>query len=201
MKCDDVWPFLETGHFWQRRRAARHLKECPNCARAAEKLTRLKQMLSQPESLPLDSRAQWAAVTKAISKTAVSRTPRRRKLLVGSIAAAAFVLLAVTLWIKNSAGPDIHATGPPVPQIADEGSRDLRPIEAIPAAEPKPAQGTALVEESRVHVQEVDVSQEFLRLRQELISTERELRKVADEAKRRQASARLDLILARHQRD
>jgi hypothetical protein len=192
MKCDDVWPSLETGNWWQRRRSRRHLERCSSCANAANKLVQFKRLLAGPGSIAPELRIRWMA-SAAIDAAASSPLSRNRsKLVIGSLATAAAIIVAVVLWSKNVAQPNRAA-----PNTVGSDRVDLKTIALNRAdnhdLESPPA---SVVDASPVQVEEIDVAKELLRLRGELVQSETEIRKLADQAKLRQASAQLELLLA-----
>jgi hypothetical protein len=192
MKCDDVWPGLETGNWWQRRRARRHLERCPSCANAANKLVQFKRLLAGTGSNAPELRMRWMASAAIDPAASVPVSSNRSKLVIGSLATAAAIIVAVVLWSKNVPQPNRAA-----PNIVDSNRVDLKPIRLNRAdnhnLESPPA---SVVVASPVQVEEVDVAKELLRLRGELVQSETEIRKLAEQAKRRQASAQLELLLA-----
>jgi len=200
MKCDDVWPALETGNFWQRWRARRHLDQCPTCAQAANKLVQVKRLLAEPEPLSPESRMRWRTATAGDAAAALPAARNRSRIVLAAVAAAAAIVVVVVLWPK-------HATQPKRPAPDVVGMPRFEPNRIEPKREAKrdvgssPAVPTVIVVTSPVQVKEIDVAEELVRLRHELARSETEIRKLTDQAKLRQASAQLDLLLAKYARN
>jgi hypothetical protein len=193
MKCDDVWPVLETGNFWQRWRARRHLDQCPTCAHAANKLIQVKRLLAEPEPLSPELRMRWRTAMSADAPAALPVARNRSQIVLAAVAAAAAIVVAVVSWPK------------PAPDVVGMPRFEPNPIE--PKREAKrdvgssPAVPTVIVETSPIQVKEIDAAEELVRLRHELARSETEIRKLAEQAKLRQASAQLDLLLAKYTRN
>jgi hypothetical protein len=197
MKCDDVWPLLETGNFWQRWRARRHLDQCPMCATAANGLMQVKRLLAEPEPLSPELRMRWTAAMAGDSRATLPAARNRSRIVLAAVAAAAAIVVAVALWPKHAPQPNR-----PAPDVV--GMPRVEPNRIEPNRAPKRELGSPLaivVEASPVQIKQIDVADEFVRLRRELAQSETEIRKLAEQAKLRRASAQLDLLLAKYGRN
>jgi hypothetical protein len=197
MKCDDVWPAFETGNFWQRWRARRHLDQCPTCAHAANRLVQVKRLLAEPEPLSPELRMRWRTATAGDAPAALPVARNRSRIVLAAVAAAAAIVVAVFLWPKHPPQPNR-----PAPDVVELPRFEPDRIERNrPAKRDVGSSPAALVETSPVQVKEIDVAEELVRLRHELARSETEIRKLTDQAKLRQASAQLDLLLAKYARN
>jgi hypothetical protein len=200
MKCDDVWPVLETGNFWERWRARRHLDQCPTCAQAAHRLVQVKRLLAEPEPLSPELRMRWRTAMAGDAPATLPVARKRSRIVLAAAAAAAAIVVAVVLWPKPARQPNR-----PARDVVGMPRFEPNPIE--PKREAKrdvgssPALATVIVETSPIQVKEIDVADELVRLRHELARSETEIRKLSDQAKLRQASAQLDLLLAKYTRN
>jgi hypothetical protein len=197
MKCDDVWPVLETGNFWQRWRARRHLDQCPTCAHAANKLVQVKRLLAEPEPLSRELRMRWRTAMTGDAPAALPVARNRSKIVLAAVAAAAAIVVAVVSWPKHAPQPNR-----PAPDVVGLPRFKPNPLKRNRAAERDVGSSpAAIVETSPIQVKEIDAAEELVRLRHELARSETEIRKLTEQAKLRQASAQLDLLLAKYARN
>jgi len=197
MKCDDVWPALETGNSWQRWRARRHLERCPSCSKAAIGLTQFKRQIAEPEQLSPELRTRWMAAMTVDSAVILPVGRNRSKLALAAVAAAAAAVVAIYLWPKISANRN-----QPAPEIVKTHVVEPKPQPTIQMSKPEPGSlPTVVSEASPIQVKEIDVREELARLRHDLARSESEIRKLADQGKLRRASAQLDLLLAKYGRN
>ena len=194
MKCDDVWPTLESGNWWQRRRASRHLKGCSSCAKAMKTLAQLKRVLSETDAPSAALRAQWMEASSSGPAQPIRVRRSASRFVIGSVAIAAGIVVAVVLWSNTAA-----KSNRPKPDIA--GPSRPGPDRAAPKPAGKPERGlpsAVVVQASSVQVREIDVAEELARLRNDIAQTDAEIRKLAEQAKLRQAGSQLELLIAKY---
>ena len=175
MKCEDVWPNLETGGWWRRWRATVHIRRCSRCAAEAELLQDFRQQMATSRPLSAEQRELWLAAVETPSVQPRSRVVTWTRVAIGATAVAACVALAIVVWFERRGIPAI----PPGP-----GGRSV-----------------ATVTESPVQAEEVDVSEELARLAQEISRSEAELRDLVEQARLRQAGRELEILLAKYERN
>jgi hypothetical protein len=186
MNCDDVWPDLETGNWWKRWRARRHLKQCAACARAAGRLAQFKQILAEREPVSADLQGRWLAASAAGGSRTRVIGRVQSKFAVGAIASAAAAILAAIALL---------------PQVVRQANRPKQEIHEPPPTAEYAAPPAAVVHTSPVEVTPIDVGKELSRFRLELAQSESEIRKLDDQAKLRRASAQLDVLLDKYARN
>jgi hypothetical protein len=197
MKCDDVWPVLETGNSWQRWRARRHLERCPSCAKAAIRITQFKRQIAEPEPVSPELRMRWTGAMTVDSAVTLPVGRSRSKLVLAAVAAAAAAVVAIYLWPRNGANQTR-----PAPEFVKTQPVESTRLPAMQITKREPSSlPTVTVGVSPVQVKEIDVRKELARLRQDLARSETEIRKLADQAKLRRASAQLDLLLTKYGRN
>jgi hypothetical protein len=110
---------------------------------------------------------------------------------------AAAIVVSVALWPTNGRQPNRPA---PKNVGSNRTSSNLAAV-TPPGKQEVAALPGFVVEQSPVQVEEIDGAGELDRLRHEIVRSETEIRRLAEQAKLRRASAQLELLLAKYGRD
>ncbi len=172
MKCEDVWPNLETGGRWQRWSAKRHVRRCTSCTEAVQRLEEVRQQMAVTKPLPPELRERW--LSAADSTVVRPQRVTRHRIAIAVTVTAASIALAVVLR------PD-RAMQVPIP-----------PISNVPAM--------TTVEVSEVQVRSLDVSEELDQLLEDISRSKTEINELAEHIRLRQASDQLETLLTKYER-
>lgn len=174
MKCEDVWPNLETGGRWQRWRVQRHVRRCASCAEAVQRLEVVRQQMAATKPLPPELRERWLSAADSTVVVPQRVTRHRMRIAIAATVVAASITLAILLQPER-------AVQVPIP-----------PISNVPAM--------TTVEVSEVQVRSLDVSEELSQLLQDISQSQAEIDELAEHIRLRQASDQLETLLTKYER-
>jgi hypothetical protein len=169
MNCHYVLPSLETGGPLERRRAARHLRDCPKCQAAERALAALKSELAAAPPLSAEMRQRWLEVADTPVEIARSESVKNRRLMWTSVAVAACLLIAVGIAVQI-----FHSVG-----RREEIAQSERHVGAIT-------------------IVEVDPATEFARIDERLGDLQADVAGMAGDAQRLLAEQQIERLLADH---
>jgi hypothetical protein len=139
MNCHDVLPWLETGGPLRRRRAARHLRDCPKCRAAEQALAALKSELGVVPPLSAELHQRWIETADTPVEVVRTQPAKNRRLMWSSVAVAACLLIAVGIVVLvGHFGNHENRPTPPQLVVNDGGTRrvgEIKIIEVNPATE------------------------------------------------------------------
>jgi hypothetical protein len=168
MNCHDVLPWLETGGPLERRRAARHLHDCPKCQAAERALAALKSELATVPPLSAELRQRWLDVADIQVEIARTEPAKNRRLMWSSVAVTACLLIAVAVVV----------------QVSRFGRREGGPPSNRQVGE--------------ITVVQVDPATEFARIDERLGDLQADVAGMAQDAQRLLAAQQVERLLADH---
>ena len=176
MNCHDVLSWLEMGGRLQRLRAARHLRNCPQCQAAEQALSEWKSELAAAPPLSAELRQRWLDAAES-SVDIVRAAPRSRHRIVWlSAAVAAILLVAVGIAVEAF-------------RSGEHGDRANPPGIAINGPERHVGE---------IIITEVDPATEFARIDEHLAQLQGDVADLSIDAQRLMAEQQIARLLADH---
>jgi hypothetical protein len=163
MNCDDFLTASETGSFFDRRRARRHAASCPRCAALLATFAAVKQEMASPPPLSARERHLWKHAMEG-AEPRISLLPWWLGIVGGLATLACVVLLVAKMTIVKPR--DIGSPNPP--------------IAIVPPAPAPPILSTPTVTE-------IDPAKELAQLSQATDRLDADLKKLRQDALRRDA--------------
>jgi hypothetical protein len=198
MNCHDVLPWLETGGPLQRRRAVRHLRDCPKCRAAEQALAALKSELGVVPPLSAELQQRWIETADTPVEVVRTEPVKNRRLMWSSVAVAACVLIAVAIMTRAfHIGGHGDAT-----RLVNDDQKAQPEVQSFMGHE----NATRLVNDDagssrrvrEIKIVEVDPATEFDRIDDRLGEIQADVAGMAQDAQRLLAQQQIERLLTDH---